>query len=167
MRNRAPAGTVQTDMGTHQWLRSRPASVAALALGLVLAIPALTACATPTPNRQAAGEASTSAPTTTGVPATSAAASRSPGANEENPGDMTDPTLPGVQKTLRGTTADGVEPNCVLLTADDGQSYLLIGGDRQVIMGGGRLEVTGKIQPDLMTTCQQGIPFTVATVRKI
>ena len=55
----------------------------------------------------------------------------------------------------------------MLLNADDGQAYLLIGGDRQLIRSGARLEVTGQVQPGLMTTCQQGTPFTVATVRKI
>jgi len=80
---------------------------------------------------------------------------------------MTDPQLPGVQRTLRGTPAAGVEANCVLLTADDNQSYLLIGGDRALINSGSRIEVTGQVQAGLMTTCQQGIPFTVATVRKI
>jgi mannose/fructose/N-acetylgalactosamine-specific phosphotransferase system component IIC len=55
----------------------------------------------------------------------------------------------------------------MLLMTDGGASYLLIGGDRQLIMSGNRVEVTGKVQPDLMTTCQQGTPFAVATVRKI
>jgi hypothetical protein len=137
------------------------------ALGLLLAIPALTSCATPVPNGQA-GAAASGAVASTARPSPAPAGPSIPASpKQENPGDMTDPTLPGVQKTLRGTTADGVEPNCVLLSADDGRSYLLLGGDRQVIMAGGRLEVTGQIQPDLMTTCQQGIPFTVSTVRKI
>jgi hypothetical protein len=160
-------GTVQSDMGGHDWLRR----CAALTLGLVLVIPALSSCASGGPGNQAAG-AGTSTPAgtdpTTPAPQTSAG---SPGSTssggEENPGDMTDPVLPGTPKTLRGTAAAGVEANCVVLKADDGQSYLLIGGDRQLIMSGSRIEVAGKVMPDLMTTCQQGIPFTVDTVRKI
>jgi hypothetical protein len=153
-------------MGRHDWLRRW----STLALGLVLVIPALSSCASGGPGTQAAGEgASTSAGTnpTTPAPQNSTGGSGSTGTGEENPGDMTDPQLPGTPKTLRGTAAAGVEANCILLTTDSGESYLLIGGDREVIMSGARIEVAGKVMPDLMTTCQQGIPFTVTTVRKI
>jgi hypothetical protein len=71
------------------------------------------------------------------------------------------------QVTLRGVLEAGVEAGCVLLMAEDGKAYLLIGGDRAVIGGGGRLEVVGQVQPDLMTTCQQGEPFQVSQVRRI
>jgi hypothetical protein len=80
---------------------------------------------------------------------------------------MTDPKPPGTERTLRGSVQEGVEANCIVLDADDGNTYLLLGGDRQVLAGGGRVEVKGLVQPDLMTTCQQGIPVTVTTVRKI
>jgi hypothetical protein len=62
---------------------------------------------------------------------------------------------------------DGVEAGCLVLIAEDGTSYQLIGADRAVIMGGGRLEVVGHVVPDLMTTCQQGPPFQVEQVRRI
>jgi hypothetical protein len=62
---------------------------------------------------------------------------------------------------------EGVEAGCLLLRADDGKSYLLVGGDRAVITGGGRLEVVGRPEPGLMTTCQQGDPFQVEQVRRI
>jgi hypothetical protein len=55
----------------------------------------------------------------------------------------------------------------MLLKTDDGKAYLLVGGDRASISGGGRLEVVGEPKPDLMTTCQQGTPFEVAQVRRI
>jgi hypothetical protein len=135
-------------------------------------IPALSSCASGGPGNQAVGGGTSNS---AGTEPTTPAPQRStggPGAGtgtggEENPGDMTDPQLPGTPKTLRGTATAGVEANCILLTADDGKSYLLIGGDREVIMSGARIEVAGKVMPDLMTTCQQGIPFTVDTVRKI
>jgi hypothetical protein len=134
-----------------------------LVVGLMLAIPALTACATP-----GTGTAGSAADPSSAVPP-AVTGSTGPGASstEENPGDVTDPKPPGTEKTLRGTVVAGVEANCVLLSADDGRSYLLLGGDRALIMGGGRIEVTGLVQPDLMTTCQQGVPFTVGTTRKI
>lgn len=55
----------------------------------------------------------------------------------------------------------------MLLNTDNGKSYLLLGGDRGLIGSGGRLEVVGEPQPDLMTTCQQGTPFQVSQVRRI
>ncbi|WP_438872242.1 hypothetical protein [Paractinoplanes rishiriensis] len=65
-------------------------------------------------------------------------------------------------RTLTGIVTAGVEPGCLLL--DD---YLLVGGDREVIRAGARLEVTGRVVPDLMTTCQQGTPFVVASARPV
>jgi hypothetical protein len=54
-----------------------------------------------------------------------------------------------------------VEPNCLLL---DG--YLLVGGPRDVLTAGARVTVTGRVEPGMMTTCQQGTPFTVETARR-
>jgi hypothetical protein len=63
-------------------------------------------------------------------------------------------------RTLTGIVTAGVEHQCLLL---DG--YLLVGGDRTVIRAGARLTVTGRIVPDLVTTCQQGTPFVVTYAR--
>ncbi|MEV0156203.1 hypothetical protein AB0H57_21085 [Micromonospora sp. NPDC050686] len=65
------------------------------------------------------------------------------------------PPGPGAH-TLTGTVAAGVEPNCLLL---DG--YLLVGGPRDVLRPGAKVTVEGRVQPDMMTTCQQGTPFVV------
>jgi hypothetical protein len=70
----------------------------------------------------------------------------SSGAPESKPGPL----------TLTGTVRPGVEPDCLLL-----QGYLLVGGPRELLRGGGRVKVTGRVQPGLMTTCQQGTPFVV------
>lgn len=61
--------------------------------------------------------------------------------------------------TLSGTVEAGVEHNCFLL---DG--YLLVGGSPDLVRAGARVTVTGHVQPGLMTTCQQGIPFMVQRV---
>lgn len=61
--------------------------------------------------------------------------------------------------TLSGTVQAGVEHNCFLL---DG--YLLLGGSPDLVRAGARVTVTGHVQADLMTTCQQGIPFKVQRV---
>jgi hypothetical protein len=50
----------------------------------------------------------------------------------------------------------GVEPGCLLL-----QGYLLLGGPRELLRDGAQVKVTGRVQPDLVTTCQQGTPFVV------
>ncbi|NYT94203.1 hypothetical protein [Salinispora sp. H7-4] len=63
--------------------------------------------------------------------------------------------------TLTGTVQAGVEPGCLLL---DG--YLLVGGPRAVLTPGASVLVTGKIQPDVVTICQQGIPFLVETASR-
>ncbi|MET8198784.1 hypothetical protein AB0C42_00615 [Micromonospora taraxaci] len=71
-------------------------------------------------------------------------------------------TPPGVgATTLSGTVQGGVEPGCVLL---DG--YLLIGGPRDVLTPGAQVEVTGRVEPGMMTTCQQGTPFVVSAAHR-
>ena len=62
--------------------------------------------------------------------------------------------------TVTGVIAAGVEPNCLLL---DG--YLLVDGPRELLRSGARVSVTGRVQPDLMTTCQQGTPFVVESAK--
>lgn len=78
----------------------------------------------------------------------------------KTPGGPTKPPPVGAA-TLTGTVESGVEPGCLLL---DG--YLLVGGPRDVLTAGASVIVTGKIQPDMMTTCQQGIPFVVETAAR-
>ena len=71
------------------------------------------------------------------------------------------PPSPGSPTTLSGVVREGVEPGCYLI-----DNYLLVGGPREVIRAGGRLTVTGRVQADLMTTCQQGVPFVVETATR-
>lgn len=72
----------------------------------------------------------------------------------------TAPGKPAGPMTLTGTVVAGVEPNCVLL-----DNYLLVGGPRELLTSGKRVTVTGRVQADLMTTCQQGTPFVVETAK--
>ncbi|MCM0675374.1 alanine and proline-rich secreted protein Apa [Micromonospora phytophila] len=78
----------------------------------------------------------------------------------KRPGGPTKPPPVG-GTTLTGTVTPGVEPNCLLL---DG--YLLIGGPRDVLSPGAKVTVTGRVQPDMLTTCQQGTPFLVEAARR-
>jgi hypothetical protein len=114
--------------------------------GLLLAGGLLAACADPDANDSGAASATT-APTTV------------PG----NP-PVTRPTPPaGGQLTVTGTVREGVEPGCLLLDAEQGR-YLLIGGDRGELRAGTRVQVTGRVAPDLVSTCQQGEPLVVASI---
>lgn len=63
--------------------------------------------------------------------------------------------------TVTGTVTEGVEPGCLLL-----DTYLLIGGPAEVLRAGARVTVTGRVEADLMTTCQQGTPLRVDHARR-
>ncbi|MET7423083.1 hypothetical protein [Dactylosporangium sp. NPDC005555] len=66
--------------------------------------------------------------------------------------------------SVSGEVVEGVEPGCLLLRTS-GTLYLLIGGDRAALQAGKRVTVTGSPQPGMMSTCQQGTPFQVTSVR--
>ena len=73
--------------------------------------------------------------------------------------DGEDLPVPGRRRTLTGVVQPGVEAGSLLLGG-----YLLLGGPRDVLAGGGTLRVTGRPQPHMLTTAQQGTPFVVETV---
>jgi len=118
---------------------SRTALVAASVLALTAA------CATP------AGPA---APSPSPSPSSSASSSASP-------------TPTGEEITARGTVEAGVEAGCLVLRADGGSSYLLLGGDRSVLTPGARVEVVGDLRVDLMSYCMQGTPMLVRRATRI
>jgi len=62
--------------------------------------------------------------------------------------------------TVTGVVSEGVEPGCRILGG-----YLLVGGDS--VPFGTLVEVTGVVRPDLLTTCQQGTPLLVESIRVI
>jgi hypothetical protein len=74
------------------------------------------------------------------------------------------PTRTGKHSSMRvrGTVSDGIEPGCMLLTSN-GVVYLLVWPHGTPVTGQ-MIEVEGTVQPDLMTTCQQGIPLVVEKV---
>ena len=92
------------------------------------------------------GGATTTAPTTTPTTA------------------PTEPTRGGGPVTVVGTVAAGVEPGCLLLQAEAGGSFLLVGGERAELRPGRRLAVTGRVDRSLLSTCQQGEPLVVASI---
>ncbi|MGH8775979.1 MAG: hypothetical protein ACRDWI_12675 [Jiangellaceae bacterium] len=62
----------------------------------------------------------------------------------------------GTIMTLTGVPTEGVESGCLLLSG-----HLLLGGPRDLLASGQRVRVTGRVEPNVMSTCQQGIPFVV------
>ncbi|MEU2167166.1 hypothetical protein ACH47V_07260 [Micromonospora chersina] len=131
------------------------------ALVALLAGAALTACAGP--GTEPAGPTPTGASPVTSQPDPGPSTGPSIGPSRPDPtwkGGPSKPTGPGAT-TLTGTIRAGVEPNCLLI--DDN---LLIGGPRDVLTPGARVEVTGHAEPGMMTTCQQGTPFVVESARR-
>ncbi|MEU9511648.1 hypothetical protein [Micromonospora sp. NPDC048169] len=122
---------------------------------------ALTACAAP--GDGSADSSPSPSPSTTGAaPVTSQPDPGTSPTTRPDPSWKGGPsTPPGVGGTvISGTVQAGVEPNCLLL---DG--HLLVGGPRDVLKAGARVEVTGRPEPGMMTTCQQGTPFVVESAR--
>ncbi len=119
-----------------------------LLAGLLVAGLLLVACAGPDRNDSGPGQGgATTVPTTL------------PG----NP-RVTGPAQPPGEVTLTGTVRAGVEPNCLLLDAEDGGRYLLVGGERAELQPGSRVAVTGRVDRDLLSTCQRGQPLVVAKI---
>jgi hypothetical protein len=115
--------------------------------GLLLAGLLLVACAGPGGGDGGAAQGATTVPTTT----------------PDDP-PATGPAPPSGKVTLVGTVTAGVEPNCLLLDAENGGRYLLIGGERAELRPGRRVAVTGRVDRDLLSTCQQGEPLVVASI---
>jgi hypothetical protein len=68
--------------------------------------------------------------------------------------------------TLTGTVAGGVESGCIVLTDDAGTVLAnLMGLDTKAAPIGSKVQVTGEFETDMMTTCQQGKPFSVTDVQ--
>jgi hypothetical protein len=75
------------------------------------------------------------------------------------------PTAAGAEQ-ISGTVAAGVEPNCLVLQDSKG-SYLLVFDEpalRADAPVGRKVTLTGRSDPGMMTTCQQGTPFIVTSV---
>ena len=66
--------------------------------------------------------------------------------------------------TVTGAVEAGVEFGCLLLRAPD-RTYLLVGGDRSRLQAGAKVTVRGRVEPDVMSTCQQGTPVRVQDIQ--
>lgn len=117
----------------------------------------------------AAGCAGSSAGSTTADPvgsSRSASASSASSASSAQPSAGLPSASPGSQ-TISGTITAGVEAHCLLLQ-DGGGSHLLVFRDpalRAQAKVGAKVTLSGTPQPRMMSTCQQGIPFIVSSLR--
>lgn len=79
------------------------------------------------------------------------------------PSDLSLPPSPSGSQatmTLTGLVEPGVEAHCLIMKTD-GKTYLLVGGDPNVVRAGAQVKVTGRLAPDLKSYCMQGTPFQV------
>ena len=160
--------------------RVRPARnmlLAGVIGGLALIVVACGSTAPSTPSPTGSGAASASAASSASSSRSSAAptTARTTTANSagSSPGLSTAASQPvtgsagvgGTETKLTGTINEGVESGCLVLTDPSGAVLAnLIGVDKSTAPIGSVVDVTGKFQADLMTTCQQGVPFEVAVI---
>jgi hypothetical protein len=128
--------------------------VAVAAVAAVLAS-ALGGCAASPASPSAS--ASPSSPSSQSSPSLSAVPSLAPSLAPSRPAAASG-------MSISGEVVEGVEAGCLLLKTPD-TLYLLVGGDRAALQVGKRVTVVGTPQPGLMSTCQQGTPFQVVSVR--
>jgi hypothetical protein len=134
--------------------RSAAGALAALLLATGCAGPA--GESGPTPDPSAGGTVSSPSDQPSPTQWDTPALPLPPRSGKPRPGSTPSGTI-----TIAGTVDEGVEPNCVLLNG-----YLLLGGPRELFVSGARVAVTGRVEPDMMTTCQQGIPLVVESARR-
>jgi len=150
-------------MDTHTFRVRRLAGLTGPLVGALL-LAALTACGA---GGGGSDETPSATETVTPTEATTATESEeSPVPEETTP--YLDPSLgdsskPGSdsQTTISGTVAAGVESGCLVLEYD-GTLYGIYGSfDSSVVYAGAEVTLHGKVESDMMTTCQQGTPFVV------
>ncbi len=107
------------------------------------------------------------APSASIGPSESVAPSAEPSGSAGPPGSAPPPPSAAGALSISGTVAAGVEPDCLLLTGRDGEHLLVFDDEsmRAKAEVGTRITVTGRAEPAMMSTCQQGIPFIVTSVR--
>ena len=142
---------------------------------LLLLTVALAGCAN---NGGAGSTSAASAPSSSAStsPASASSGSASPGsASPGSSGSVSrapsvepsgKPTAAGA-RTISGTVVEGVEPQCLILR-DSGGSHVLFFDDetlRAAARVGSRVTLTGRSEPTMMTTCQQGVAFIVSSVK--
>ena len=115
--------------------------------------------ATGQPTAGASSSAPTSSPSSNPMPVPSSAC----GGGTFRPGPTGIPVGSPKAVTIDGVIEAGVEPGCKVLTA--GNTKFLILGGSDVPMGV-PVRVEGTLQPGVLSTCQQGTPLRVTSVKR-
>ncbi|MFC7483435.1 hypothetical protein ACFQX7_30260 [Luedemannella flava] len=74
---------------------------------------------------------------------------------------------------MTGIVEAGVESGCLVLNPVSGQlppvtsQWLLIGGDRTILVPGARVQVIGRVRHDAASYCQQGYPLEVLAAKVV
>ena len=135
-----------------------------LAAGMLAA--ALAACG---PSRGDFDEGSGASETTAEAPTSEPEADPSDSEEGEMPDQTTpflDPSMgdsdePGAEMTISGTVEAGVESGCLVLT-HDGTVYGIFGDyDEAVVYAGAEVTLHGRLDPGMLSYCQQGTAFVV------
>lgn len=79
------------------------------------------------------------------------------------PTDESPTSVPPASMTLEGTVRPGVEVGCLVVRLD-GETYLLVGAGADDLAAGQRVRLVGTTEPDIATSCMQGVPFQVRSV---
>ena len=86
-----------------------------------------------------------------------------PGGGTVHPGPTGIPVGSPKAVTIDGVIEAGVEPGCKVLTAGSTKYLILGGGD---VPMGVPVRVEGTLQPGVLSTCQQGTPLRVTSVKR-
>jgi hypothetical protein len=139
-------------------VRSRTLSALLLAGAALL----LSACGNATQSGSGTGTAPTTAAPTS-APSKSAPTTVPRGGGSVAPGPTGIPIGTGKPVTIDGIIEAGVEPGCKVLTAGS-TKYLILGGKDAPM--GVPVRVEGVLQPGVLSTCQQGTPLRVTSVKR-
>ncbi len=99
----------------------------------------------------------------TPVPVPSTPTSVPTGTATKDPGPPGIPIGTGKPITVDGVIEGGVEPGCMVLTTGS-TMYLILGGKNVPL--GVPVRVEGILQPGVLSTCQQGTPLRVTSVKR-
>ena len=83
-----------------------------------------------------------------------------------SPSGMVTVVYQTVDMTISGQVEHGVEGGCMILRGDAGKTWLLVGGDRNVLQAGARVVVRGYPDPHTLSYCIQGMVFKVTEVHR-
>ncbi|MBT8225242.1 MAG: Ig-like domain-containing protein [Dactylosporangium sp.] len=79
--------------------------------------------------------------------------------------------VPPTIMRIPGYVEAGVEAGCMILVPDvpspASRPYLLLGGDRSVLVPGAHLLVSGELMPNVASYCMQGIPLRVISAEPL